>query len=129
MLKKMKMTALSVLAIAVGMVAYGHKQEVDLEVNVEQVLRYEVIVETSGKARITSIQVKEGARETETMDHDGRRWSRSFAGDVPVVVAVTGHAVQGESSVSKMTVQVFKDGTLVQNGVAEGENLIVNVSF
>lgn len=129
MLKKMKMTALSVLAIAVGMVAYGHKQEVDLEVNVEQVFRYEVIVETSGKARITSIQVKEGARETETMDHDGRRWSRSFAGDVPVVVAVTGHAVQGESSVSKMTVQVFKDGTLVQNGVAEGENLIVNVSF
>lgn len=129
MLKKMKMTVLSVLAIAMGMVAYGHKQEVDLEVKVEQSLRYQVTVATSEEARITSIQIKEGNRETETMDHDGRRWSRSFAGDVPVAIAVIGHAVQGESSASKMTVQVFKDGILVQNGVAEGENLIVNVNF
>lgn len=128
MLKKMKMTVLTVLAIAVGVVAYGDKQQVDLEVQVEQALRYEVVVATSEEARITSIQVKEGDRETETMDHDGRRWSRSFAGDVPVTVAVTGHAIQGGST-SKMTVQVFKDGSLVENSVAEGENLVVNVTF
>lgn len=129
MLKKMKMTVLSVLAIAMGMVAYGHKQEVDLEVKVEQSLRYQVTVATSEEARITSIQIKEGNRETETMDHDGRRWSRSFAGDVPVAIAVIGHAVQEESSASKMTVQVFKDGVLFRNAEAIGENLVANVSF
>ncbi|EHQ43184.1 hypothetical protein [Myroides odoratus] len=129
MLKKMKMTVLSVLAIAMGMVAYGHKQEVDLEVKVEQSLRYQVTVATSEEARITSIQIKEGNRETETMDHDGRRWSRSFAGDVPVAIAVIGHAVQGESSASKMTVQVFKDGVLFRNAEAIGENLVANVNF
>ncbi|WP_230848052.1 hypothetical protein [Myroides odoratus] len=125
----MKMTVLSVLAIAMGMVAYGHKQEVDLEVKVEQSLRYQVTVATSEEARITSIQIKEGNRETETMDHDGRRWSRSFAGDVPVAIAVIGHAVQGESSASKMTVQVFKDGVLFRNAEAIGENLVANVNF
>ncbi|MGG5505357.1 MULTISPECIES: hypothetical protein [unclassified Myroides] len=63
------------------------------------------------------------------MDHDGRRWSRSFAGDVPITVAVTGHAVSGESSFSKITVQVFRDGELFRNTEAIGENLVVNVSF
>jgi len=129
MLKKMKMTALSVLVIAVGMVAYGHKHEVNLEVVLCQVFRYEVVVEASEDASITSIQVKEGNREIETMDHDGRRWSRSFAGDVPVTIAVTGHAVPGESSFSKMTVQVFRDGKLFRNAEAVGENLVANVSF
>lgn len=129
MLKKMKMTALSVLAIAVGMVAYGHKQKVNLETQVTQASQYEVVVETSEEARITSIRVKEGNEDRDATDHDGRRWSRSFAGDVPVTIVATGHAVQGGSSTSKMTVQVFKEGTLVQNGVAEGENLVVNVGF
>lgn len=129
MLKKMKMTALSVLVIAAGMVAYGYKHEVNLEVGFGQVSRYEVVVEASEKASITRIQVKEGDREIETIDHDGRRWSRSFTGDVPVAIAVTGHAVSGESSFSKMTVQVFRDGLLFRNAEAIGENLVANVSF
>ncbi|MGG5505358.1 MULTISPECIES: hypothetical protein [unclassified Myroides] len=36
----------------------GHKQEVDLELKVEQSLRYQVTVATSEEALITSIQIK-----------------------------------------------------------------------
>ncbi|WP_353119944.1 hypothetical protein [Myroides odoratus] len=129
MLKKMKMTVLSVLVIAAGMVAYGYKHEVNLKVGIGQVSSYEVVVEASKEASITRIQVKEGNREIETIDHDGRRWSRSFTGDVPVAIAVTGHAVSGESSFSKMTVQVFRDGVLFRNAEAVGESLEANVSF
>ncbi len=89
---------------------------------------YEIVAKTSGNAVIHNIVVVEGGSTESIADLGKKEWSKSFSGKKVVAVSVTGSTIDGEDKKGLLTLEIIKDGKVIETSKSEGDILVASVT-
>ncbi|WP_158961432.1 hypothetical protein [Myroides fluvii] len=90
---------------------------------------YEIVAKTSDNAVLNTIVVVEGGTTETIADLGKKEWSKSFSGKKVVAVSVTGGTLNQEDKTGVLTLEVVKNGKVVETSKANGNILVASISL